>query len=175
MQCTVVVQWSCWRECVLSGSWRHILHHSEERVSKDPFAWPRMEAVIREKNLTGWEMIHFNLTSQVPRTTVIYLNFCNILDEEEEQKEDALEATMLVQTCNLTDHGKKAISWKFYRHSMHASSWHLWPSCQAQISIETLLYVSFNLYVLFLLLSCPCINILWWRHFFDIAFFLLAY
>jgi hypothetical protein len=22
-----------------------------------------------------------------------------------------------------------------------------------------------------LLLSCPCINILWWRHFFDIVFF----
>jgi hypothetical protein len=62
-------------------------------------------------------MIHFNLAAQVPKITVIYLNFCDILDEhkeeeedddkEEEVVEDAMEVTMSAQRYNLTEHEEK--------------------------------------------------------------------
>ena len=56
-------------------------------------------------------MIHFNLAAQVPRITIIYLNFGGDEDEDEEEEEEeeeddddaALAATLFAQRCNLTE------------------------------------------------------------------------
>jgi hypothetical protein len=46
--------------------------------------WGRL---IREKNLTRGEMIHFNLVVQVPTIIIIYLSFVHILHKAEEEEE----------------------------------------------------------------------------------------
>jgi hypothetical protein len=72
-------------------------------------------------------MIHFNLTTQVPRITIIYLNFGGNEDNDDDV------ACQL--PCSLKDATlpipSNTIFCKFYRHSMPAPGCHLRPDCQA--------------------------------------------
>jgi hypothetical protein len=66
-------------------------------------------------------MIHFNLTTQVPRITIIYLNFGGNEDNDDDvawQLPCSLKDATLPIPSN-------TIFWKFYRHSMLAPGFHL--------------------------------------------------
>jgi hypothetical protein len=59
---------------------------------------------VRDKNLNGGEMIHFNLAAEVPRITIIIFNFGSSDDDDDEEEENAVaEATMFAQRCYLND------------------------------------------------------------------------
>jgi hypothetical protein len=111
---------------------------------------------LERKNFSRGEMIHFDLAPQVPRITIMYLNFGGHEDKDEEEH-DLLAANLFAQICNLTKHEQyHLLEILPSLNTFIRVPFVTWVSSTS--SIESLWYVISTCMPLLFFLLCPCIS-----------------